>query len=299
VISGGGSKGAFGAGYLVGWHERGDRPAHDIIVGLSTGALMATAVLTGDDRALEECYTTTSTRDVYHDRCPLLVPFSDSLKSTAPFSKLLEKYLTQEVIDRVAEIAARQGRRLFAVTLNLDSGKLVVWDMSAIALDRNNPDHYRLYREVLRASAAVPVLFPPVKLGGHLHVDGGERPQSFLRDHLMRSSARRAAPAVRSTGRVDLVLNGGTTDEQARPADWLVPLAMRAMETYLRANDLADLYVAKAFADEMHLGFRCCWVPAGVKTPQPLDFDPAQMRQLFEKGRKLGKEGWWGIADEK
>jgi hypothetical protein len=41
AISGGGSDGAFGAGLLVGWTARGDRPEFDIVTGISTGALTA------------------------------------------------------------------------------------------------------------------------------------------------------------------------------------------------------------------------------------------------------------------
>ena len=39
AVSGGGSDGAFGAGLLVGWTARGDRPEFDIVTGISTGAL--------------------------------------------------------------------------------------------------------------------------------------------------------------------------------------------------------------------------------------------------------------------
>ena len=39
--TGGGANGAYGAGVLVGWTERGDRPVFDIVTGVSTGALAA------------------------------------------------------------------------------------------------------------------------------------------------------------------------------------------------------------------------------------------------------------------
>src|SRR5215218_9916540 len=40
-ISGGGENGAFGAGLLNGWTERGDRPTFFLVTGISTGALSA------------------------------------------------------------------------------------------------------------------------------------------------------------------------------------------------------------------------------------------------------------------
>ena len=39
AISGGGADGAFGAGVLAGWTQRGNRPEFDLVTGVSTGAL--------------------------------------------------------------------------------------------------------------------------------------------------------------------------------------------------------------------------------------------------------------------
>ena len=41
AISGGSDNGAFGAGLLYGWTERGDRPQFRLVTGVSTGALSA------------------------------------------------------------------------------------------------------------------------------------------------------------------------------------------------------------------------------------------------------------------
>src|SRR5215471_9939566 len=49
VISGGGDDGAFGAGLLVAWSARGDRPLFDVVTGVSTGALTAPFAFLGRD----------------------------------------------------------------------------------------------------------------------------------------------------------------------------------------------------------------------------------------------------------
>ena len=41
ALSGGGADGAFGAGLLNGWTQRGDRPQFAIVTGASAGALIA------------------------------------------------------------------------------------------------------------------------------------------------------------------------------------------------------------------------------------------------------------------
>jgi hypothetical protein len=59
ALSGGGSNGAYGAGVLVGWTKRGERPEFDIVTGVSTGALTAPFAFLGpswDDR-LTQAYT--------------------------------------------------------------------------------------------------------------------------------------------------------------------------------------------------------------------------------------------------
>src|SRR5215510_889523 len=79
AISGGGDDGAFGAGLLVGWSDRGDRPEFDVVTGVSTGALSAPFVFLGRayDPQLKAVYTETSASDVFQKRV-LLVSITDA-----------------------------------------------------------------------------------------------------------------------------------------------------------------------------------------------------------------------------
>jgi len=66
-ISGGGENGAFGAGLLNGWTERGDRPTFFFLVtGISTGALTAPFAFLGSarDAQLKSVYTDITLDDV-------------------------------------------------------------------------------------------------------------------------------------------------------------------------------------------------------------------------------------------
>src|SRR5690606_36193105 len=47
TLSGGGINGAYGAGYLVGWTGRGDRPEFEVVTGISVGAMMAPLAFLG------------------------------------------------------------------------------------------------------------------------------------------------------------------------------------------------------------------------------------------------------------
>src|SRR3954454_10380787 len=65
-ISGGGENGAFGAGLLNGWTERGDRPEFFLVTGISTGALSAPFAFLGSahDAKMKSVYTDITLADV-------------------------------------------------------------------------------------------------------------------------------------------------------------------------------------------------------------------------------------------
>jgi hypothetical protein len=67
TLSGGGTRGAFGAGLLYGWTDSGDMPEFDIVTGVSTGAVMATFAFLGGDELekVKAFYTKMYTEDIY------------------------------------------------------------------------------------------------------------------------------------------------------------------------------------------------------------------------------------------
>jgi predicted acylesterase/phospholipase RssA len=188
AISGGGADGAFGAGLLNGWTASGTRPEFVMVTGISAGALTAPFAFLGPDYddELKTVFTTTSTKDIAKKRGLITGLFSDSLADTAPMKKLLEKYITAEVIGAIAAEHQR-GRRLFIGTVHLDAGRSMIWNIGAIAAS-DYPEKVTLIHEVLRASASIPVAFPPIaipveadgKKFQELHVDGGTGTQVFV-----------------------------------------------------------------------------------------------------------------------
>ena len=183
AISGGGANGAYGAGLLAGWTDAGTRPEFTMVTGISTGALTAPFAFLGSeyDDVLRQVYTTTTTADIAHKRQLLSALFSDSMTDTAPLRKLIQKYISEDVIAAIGR-EWRAGRRLWVGTVNLDAGRPVIWDIGRIAVS-DHPRKIALIHDVLQASAAIPVAFPPVmipveangKLYDEMHVDGGYR----------------------------------------------------------------------------------------------------------------------------
>ena len=162
TLSGGGANGAYGAGLLNGWSEEGSRPVFKIVTGVSTGALIAPMVFLGSeyDGKLKEFYTTISSKDIFKKKGILGIIGGNSLASTKPLAHRIAKGVDESFLQAVAD-AHSQGRRLYIGTTNLDSQRLVVWDMGAIA-SSGDKGALELFRKIMLASASIPVIFPPV-----------------------------------------------------------------------------------------------------------------------------------------
>jgi hypothetical protein len=161
AISGGGDDGAFGAGLLVGWSDRGDRPEFDVVTGVSTGSLSAPFVFLGRayDPQLKAVYTETSASDVFERNALLGALTGDALTNNAPLRAMISRYLDDEMIRRIGEEYGK-GRLLFILTTNLDQARPVIWNIGAIAAS-NNPKARELIIDVLLASTSIPVVFAP------------------------------------------------------------------------------------------------------------------------------------------
>jgi len=161
ALSGGGSRGAYGAGVMSGWTVRGDRPQFDVVTGISTGALMATDVFLGSD--FDEnlaIYTRLTNEDVYRKRGILGVFRSGAAFDTGPLRKTLSSFITEDKLDLVAA-EHRAGRRLFVGSTNLDANLFTIWDLGAIA-GSGRPDRLQRYIDAVIASCAFPIAFQPV-----------------------------------------------------------------------------------------------------------------------------------------
>lgn len=156
LISGGGDKGAFGAGLLSGWTVRGDRPEFNLVTGVSTGALIAPFAFLGSkyDNVLKYVYTQVTPQMIYKNRGLMAAVFEDSLGDSTPLYHLISEYINADFLKEVANEYQR-GRWLLVATTNIDAGVPVVWNMGKIA-SIGTPDSLELFRRVLLASASVP-----------------------------------------------------------------------------------------------------------------------------------------------
>jgi hypothetical protein len=291
ALSGGGEDGAFGAGVLAGLSAKGARPEFAVVTGASTGALMAPYVFLGSryDDALRRIYTETNAGDVFE-----LAATPESLFDTWPLKKTIQKSITTELL---AEIATehRKGRRLFAVTTNLDAGRPVVWNLGAIAA-RGGETALNLFRDVLLASSSIPGFFPPVHIAveangkafKEMHADGSIRAPFYVApDGILagRNGARLPAKQL-----YVLVNNKLNLDFQVTESS--VPgVLSRSISIALKMALRSDLARVGATAQRQGIELAISLVPPAFNVEARGAFDPNYMQALFEFGARQAQSG--------
>lgn len=307
ALSGGTANGAWGAGWIYGWGESGKRPTFDIVTGISTGAMQSTFAFLGtpaDDQTLLTSFTTVTTDQIYRDRFFLFVPFSSSLKDTAPLKRLIASTITDATIDRVAAAAAEH-RKLYVASMNLRTGELARWDLTRMAQDHQ----YDLYRTIILASAAIPVFFPPVDVGGDLQADGGTGALVFFHGdvlprlrqvhrNLADVASTRPARAPSTQPALYTIVNGNLIPGTGQPSDWILSLGIRALDCLMTSSDMATLELVQLRAVEYHYDCYLSYIPKNApQLPDSTKFVPAQMNALFQfaraQGRAAGTTGNW------
>lgn len=314
AISGGAANGAYGAGLLKGWSAEGSRPKFKVITGVSTGAIVAPLVFLGKDYdcLIEELYTTMKTSDVMKAKGPIRALFGNSLASNAPLEKQLEKYVTPEIIEGVAR-EHKRGRRLFVGTTHLDAQRFVVWDMGAIA-ERGD---IKLFRKVILASAAIPVIFPPVKIHveadgcgyDEIHVDGGTMTQVFTIYKILENAAPLAKELgidpSKIKGKIYIIRNGYVSPGYKAVQENLPSLASCASDTMINSQGVGDTYRIYAFMKKRGNDYNLAFIPGDFRPEAKEMFDPCEMRALFDRGYEDAVKGYkWhktppGLEDEK
>jgi predicted patatin/cPLA2 family phospholipase len=308
AISGGGDDGAFGAGLLVGWSDRGNRPEFDVVTGVSTGALSAPFAFLGRayDPQLKAVYTETSAGDIFEKRAPLLGAIAgDALTDNAPLRAMISRQLDETMVRRIAE-EYKKGRLLFILTTNLDQGRPVIWNIGAIA-SSNHPKARELIVEVLLASTSIPVVFPPVMLDvtiageryQEMHVDGGTIAQAFLyppsislrtaaarvgiSEKTLRTERRRVAYVIR---------NGRFTRPEESVKLQTVAIAKEALSTMIASSGVNDTYRMFLLARRDGVDFNLASINNDFDVPYKGPFDKGYMQTLFEYGYQKGRAGY-------
>jgi hypothetical protein len=299
ALSGGGQHGAFGAGVVRAWTESGTRPVFDAVAGISTGAIMAPFVFLGSnyDDTLEEFYTTNATKDLLTQTIFSGITGGTALSSTTPLRAKIAQYITPELLEEVAT-EYRKGRLLFVGTTNLDVSRPVIWDMGAIAAS-GHPGALQLFRDVIQASAAIPVAFPPVfikvEAGGaayeEMHVDGGVTSQVSLVSPGMPIYLLDEQLGHKIDREVYVIVNGRIVLPPKAVTPRVLKIGAAALGSLTYAQTVSDLYKIYAIAERDQMDVRFGWTPETFLEEPTEAFDPVYMRKLYDYGHDLEASG--------
>lgn len=300
AISGGGADGAFGAGLLVGWSKSGTRPQFAVVTGISTGALTAPFAFLGEkhDETLRELYTTTQTEEIVKKKNLLSAPFSDSIGENSPLRNMLDKYVTEEVIDDIGR-AHEGGRRLFVGTFNLDAGRSVIWNIGAIATSTYG-EKEKLIHDVLLASASIPALLPPVLIKveadgtiyDEMHVDGGTGTQVFAYPASVDWSQRFDKLNIEGVPQIYIVRNAHITPPYEAVEPEILSIAARSISSLIRTQGVGDIYQIYTLCKRDGQGFNLASIPEGFDDESKEAFDPVYMGKLFQLGFDQAAKGY-------
>jgi len=309
LLSGGGANGAFGAGVLFGWSESGTRPVFKLVSGVSTGALIAPFAFLGPDydEELSQVFTSVDSDDII-ERYSLwtILSNSESLGSMAPLARIIDASFDAEFLHAVAEQHNR-GHRLYIGTYNMDAQRLVVWNMGLIA-NSEHPEAPTLFRQVVLASASIPIAFPPVLMevtaGGktydEMHVDGGLAAQVFFYGGVVSAGdAARTALGIDAgkfgqTGTIYVVRNGQFFPAPIQVERKLADITENTVSAMIRSSAKGDMYRIQTYATSNNFKVKYISIPEDFESESEEAFDSAEMNRLFDLGYEMVKSnGSW------
>jgi predicted patatin/cPLA2 family phospholipase len=294
AVSAGGDRGAFAAGLLNGWSQTGARPRFSVVTGVSVGALIAPFAFLGPryDHVLREVTLSAGPGKFFRRRSSVSGFLGDGFASSEPLERLLATYVTAEVLQEIA-IEYRHGRDLYIMTTDLDAGVPVIWNMGAIAAS-DSPDALALFRQVMRASAAIPVIVSPVLINAtaagrqfqELHVDGSVAHQVFLYPYS--EPPLPAARDARGPCRAFIIMNTQFESDWSSTPRRTLGIGERAMQTLTRVEASTDVDRIFAALQRQSIAFNLAYIDSDFQVAHPRDFDESFMRALYVYGQQLG-----------
>ncbi|EDZ62752.1 phospholipase, patatin-family [Sulfurimonas gotlandica GD1] len=303
TLTGGGSRGAFGTGLLIGWTKKGDIPNFDIVTGISTGAVMAPFIFLGKDelKKVEYFYTKMHTDDIFERSWTSFFGYG-YIMNAKPLKKLFKRTFDKAFLDKVA-LEHKKGRRLYIGTTNIDTGQLIVWDMGAIA-SSDKPDKYQRFCDIVYASSALPIYLPPqyikVEADGQdyyqMHIDGGIYSQVFMIGLLVNWGE---VLDFKKTANTDFDVTLYTvSNRKYRQRDIYKPVEQAPfsiIEAYVltEMDLLFDRSVYRLYSSCKKKGFKFKMATIPEKMTdvviEPTEFNSKQMTKLYNIGYQLGK----------
>ena len=304
IISGGGAKGAFGAGFLEGWQTvTGPTalPEFDVVTGISTGALIAPFAFIGTEAAyasVADFYANPDKKWVKKRGILYLNPKHVSLYKNNLLQEMIRSSVDESMVQAMADGAAEDRILEIGVT-NLDFGIGRILDLGQVAREAARTGARDRVHSILLASSAIPGVFPPVMIDGLFYADGGATANlTLFTSRSFLEKWRELQPdAPFPKYRVWVVVNQQLRIEPAvTQARWL-SIAGRGLGTATHTLQLFVMQLMEQLAhasreiDGLEVEFRWVAIPEDApKRGTKKMFDKEYMLALEELGRRMGAD---------
>jgi len=295
ALSGGGADGAYGVGVLNGWTAAGTRPTFSVVSGVSTGGLIAPFAFLGSqyDDTLKEVYTSGIAESLLDDPSIIRVLFGSGLFGNKRLRELVARYVGPEILAAVARENAK-GRKLLVVTTDLDTQRTVVWDMGKIAAV-GSPEALHLFRDVMAASASIPLVFPPILIEAEgqgrrfqeMHVDGGvTAPVLTLPDALFQGRL-----PGNSRMNIYILVNKKLERTFELVSNSTLDVASRSLSSITQSQTRSVIFSTYDFARRNRWGFHLSYIERDYPASPKEGFDTTYMRALYQHGYEKAASG--------
>ncbi|MVT75848.1 alpha/beta hydrolase [Bradyrhizobium cajani] len=296
ALSGGGADGAYGVGVLNGWTAARTRPTFSVVSGVSTGGLIAPFAFLGPqyDDTLKEVYTSGIAESLLNDPSIMRVLFGSGLFGNTRLRELVARYVGPEIMAQVARENAR-GRKLLVVTTDLDTQRTAIWDMGKIAAV-GTPEALKLFRDVMAASASIPLVFPPIMIdaeaqGRHfqeMHVDGGVTAPVLTLPEALLFQGRLPGNAKMD---IYILVNKKIERNFELVSNGTIDVASRSLSSITQSQTRSIIFSTYDFAKRNRLGFHLSYIARDYPAPPSEGFDTAYMRALYQYGYEKAAAG--------
>ena len=163
------------------------------------------------------------------------------------------------------------------------------------------PEALNLFRDVVAASASLPVVFPPMLVTAEangrqfqeMHVDGGvTAPVLTLPEAFLLRDARLAKSGDK-TGDLQLyiLINNKIEPEFQLVANSTIEIAARASSTIVKTQTRSILYSTWDFTRRNKFGFNLTYIEGRIPAAASSGFDTSYMRGLFQYGYDRARRG--------
>ncbi|WP_118915312.1 patatin-like phospholipase family protein [Mycobacterium shigaense] len=202
---------------------------------------------------------------------------SDGVYRGAYLEQLLEDRLAEFGVHTFADLRTGEESDQFAWSLVVTASDLsrrqlvrIPWDLQSYGID---PDTFSVARAV-HASAAIPYVFEPVRVGGATWVDGGLL-SDFPVDLFDRPGPRWPTFGIRLSARPGI--------PPTHPVHGPVSLGIAAIESLVSNQD-------NAYIDDPCTVRRTIFVPADEVSPIDFDITEEQREALYQRGLQAGQD---------